>query len=122
MMDDRTRRLGQHTAQTAPTWATPALGPVPADPAARRDWEHKAAAIAAYRETYGYDHPGDPIGPEPSHQAPPSGPPGTRRSPPSARPTDPASAPCPTVGCGCSATPTPPRPPGHPATPARNYA
>ena len=70
MMDDRTRRLGQHTAQTAPAWATQALGPVPAAPAARRDWERKAAAIAAYREMYGYDHPGDPIGPEPSHQAP----------------------------------------------------
>ena len=70
MMDDRTRRLGQHTAQTAPTWAVTALGPVPANSAARRDWEHKAAAIAAYREMYGYDHPGDPIGPEPSHQAP----------------------------------------------------
>ena len=70
MMDDRTRRLGQHTAQTAPAWAVPALGPVPADPAARRDWEHKAAAIAAYREMYGYDHPDDPIGPEPSRQAP----------------------------------------------------
>jgi hypothetical protein len=39
-------------------------------PVARRDWEHKAAAIAAYRETYGFDHPGDPIGPEPSQQAP----------------------------------------------------
>jgi conjugative relaxase-like TrwC/TraI family protein len=70
MMDDRTRRLGQHTAQTAPTWAVTALGPVPANSAARRDWEYKAAAIAAYREMYGYDHPGDPIGPEPSHQAP----------------------------------------------------
>ena len=70
MMDDRTRRLGQHTAQTAPTWAVTALGPVPANSAARRDWEHKAAAIAAYREMYEYDHPGDPIGPEPSHQAP----------------------------------------------------
>jgi hypothetical protein len=70
MMDDRTRRLGQHTAQTAPAWAITALGPVPADPAARRDWEHHAAAIAAYRETYGYNHPGDPIGPEPGHQAP----------------------------------------------------
>jgi hypothetical protein len=43
---------------------------VPADPAARQDWERKAASIAAYREMYGYDHPGDPIGPEPSHQAP----------------------------------------------------
>jgi hypothetical protein len=70
MMDDRTRRLGQHTAQTAPVWAIRALGPVPADPAARHGWEHKASAIAAYREMYGYDHPGDPIGPEPSHHAP----------------------------------------------------
>jgi len=70
MMDDRTRRLGEHTAQTAPAWATQALGPVPTAPATRRDWQRKAAAIAAYREMYGYDHPGDPIGPEPSHQAP----------------------------------------------------
>jgi hypothetical protein len=70
MMDDRTRRLGRHTAQTAPAWAITALGPVPAAPAARRDWEHKVAAIAAYREMYGYDHPGDPSGPEPSHQTP----------------------------------------------------
>ena len=28
LMDDRTRRLGQHTARTAPTWALAALGPV----------------------------------------------------------------------------------------------
>ena len=70
MMDDRTRRLGQHTAETAPAWAVQALGPVPASPAARQDWERKAAPIAAYREMYGYAHPGDPIGPEPSHQAP----------------------------------------------------
>ena len=39
MMDDRTRRLGQHTAQTAPAWAVSALGPVPAEPAARHRWE-----------------------------------------------------------------------------------
>ena len=70
MMDDRTRRLGQHTGAAAPTWAVTALGPVPANSAARRDWEHQAAAIAAYRQMYGYDHPEDPIGPEPSHQAP----------------------------------------------------
>ena len=101
MMDDRKQRLGQHAAQTAPAWAVNALGPVPADPAARRDWETKAASIAAYRETYGYDHPDDPIGPEPSHETHrTSGPPGTRRSSPSARPTDPTSAPCPTAGCG----------------------
>src|SRR5262249_14908163 len=42
----------------------------PAEPDARRDWERKAAPIAAYREMYGYDYPGDPIGPEPSHQSP----------------------------------------------------
>jgi hypothetical protein len=70
LMDDRTRRLGQRTAQTVPTWAIKALGPVPADPAARQDWACKAAPTAVYREMYGYDHPGDPIGPEPSHQAP----------------------------------------------------
>jgi hypothetical protein len=69
-MHDRTRRLGQHAAQIAPAWAIAALGPVPADTASRRDWERKASPIAAYRETYGYDHPGDPIGPEPAHDAP----------------------------------------------------
>jgi conjugative relaxase-like TrwC/TraI family protein len=69
-MDDRTRRLGQHTASTRPAWAITALGPVPADPAACQAWETKAAWIAAYRETYGYGHPADPIGPEPSRQTP----------------------------------------------------
>jgi len=39
-------------------------------PAGRSQWEHKASAIAAYRETYGHDHPSDPIGPEPSRQTP----------------------------------------------------
>jgi hypothetical protein len=70
MMDDRTQRLGQHAAQTSPAWAVTALGPVPADAAARLAWQTKAAPIAAYRETYGYGHPDDPIGPEPSHQTP----------------------------------------------------
>ena len=70
MMDDRTQRLGQHAAQTGPAWAVAALGPVPADAVARRAWQTKAAWIAAYRETYGYDHSGDPIGPEPSHRTP----------------------------------------------------
>ncbi len=41
-----------------------------ADPAACQDWARKAASIAAYREMYGYDHPSDPIGPEPGHQTP----------------------------------------------------
>ena len=70
MMDDRTERLGEYTARTAPAWATQALGQVPADAAARRVWENKAAAIAAYREMYGYSHPGDSIGPEPGRQVP----------------------------------------------------
>jgi hypothetical protein len=70
MMDDRAQRLGQHAAQTGPAWAVTALGAVPADAAARRAWQIKADSIAAYRETYGYDHPDDPIGPEPSHQTP----------------------------------------------------
>jgi hypothetical protein len=69
MMDDRTRRLGQHTARAVPAWAISALGSVPADPAARHRWAQQAAPIAAYREIYGYDHPGDPIGPEPSRDS-----------------------------------------------------
>ena len=70
MMDDRTQRLGQHAAQTGPAWAVTALGPAPADTAARQAWQTEAARIAASRETYGYDHSGDPIGPEPSHRTP----------------------------------------------------
>jgi hypothetical protein len=70
MMDGRKQRLGQHAAQTAPAWAVKALGPVPGDRADRHEWEQKAASIGAYREMYGYQHPGDPIGPEPSHDSP----------------------------------------------------
>jgi AAA domain/TrwC relaxase len=70
MMDDRKQRLGQHAAETAPAWAIKALGPIPADPDGRAGWEHKAASIAAYRETYGHSHPTDPVGPEPAHDSP----------------------------------------------------
>jgi hypothetical protein len=70
MMDDRKQRLGEHAAQTAPAWADTALGAVPGDPAARQEWVHKASAIGAYREMYGYQHPADPIGPEPAHDSP----------------------------------------------------
>jgi hypothetical protein len=70
MMDDRTQRLGQHAARTGPAWAVNTLGPVPADEAGRRSWQTKAACIGAYREMYGYGHPADPIGPEPSRQTP----------------------------------------------------
>ena len=70
LMDDRTRRLGQHLGQHPPAWAITALGPVPADLAARHGWEQKASVIGAYREMYGYGHPDDPIGPEPAHTTP----------------------------------------------------
>ena len=70
MMDDRKQRLGQHAAEHAPAWAVKALGPVPSDGAARQGWERKAASIGAYREMYGYDHPDDPIGAEPTHDSP----------------------------------------------------
>ena len=70
MMDDRTQRLGQHTVQTTPTWAITALGPLPGNPATRREWERKAASIAAYREIFGHEHPDDPIGPEPCQEVP----------------------------------------------------
>ncbi|HUZ50910.1 MAG TPA: MobF family relaxase, partial [Streptosporangiaceae bacterium] len=69
-MDDRTRRLGEHTAQTQPAWARQALGPVPGDPAARAGWEHRASLVAAYRERYGHARPADPIGPAPGTTSP----------------------------------------------------
>ncbi|HET9967952.1 MAG TPA: MobF family relaxase [Streptosporangiaceae bacterium] len=65
LMDARKTRIGEHTAEHAPPWAVNALGPVPASPPARLAWQHRAASIGAYRELHGYDHPADPIGPEP---------------------------------------------------------
>jgi TrwC relaxase/AAA domain len=70
MMDGRKQRLGEHAAQTTPAWAVTALGAVPTDPAARQEWTQKAASIGAYREMYGYQHPAEPIGPEPTHDSP----------------------------------------------------
>ena len=70
LMDDRTRRLGQHLAQRPPAWAITALGSVPVDPAARHSWQRKASFIGAYREMYGYHHPDDPLGPEPAPTTP----------------------------------------------------
>ena len=69
-MDGRQTRLGQHVAEHPPLWATQALGDVPDDPAARPQWEDKAGKIAAYREQYGWDHPGRAIGPEPNTTSP----------------------------------------------------
>jgi hypothetical protein len=119
MMDDRKQRIGQHIAQHPPLWAIKALGLVPADPAARQEWQNKAASIGGYRETYAYDHPATRSALNPPATRRTSVPPGVRRSSPSARPTGPMSALCPTAGSGSSVTPTPPRPPGRPGTSAR---
>jgi hypothetical protein len=69
-MDARKDRLGEFTAQAAPLWAVHGLGPVPEGPLERLDWEQRAAHVAAYRELLGYDHPAEPIGPEPSGDSP----------------------------------------------------
>jgi AAA domain/TrwC relaxase len=64
-MDDRTARLGEHAAETAPAWALRGLGAVPEDPTERLDWTTRASALAAYREAYSYADAAEPIGPEP---------------------------------------------------------
>ena len=69
-MDARKERIGEHAAEHAPPWAVTALGPVPAHPLDRPDWQKRAAAIGAWRELSGYQHPADPIGPEPVAAAP----------------------------------------------------
>jgi hypothetical protein len=69
-MDARKDRIGEHAADRALPWAVSALGPVPIHPVDRLDWQRKASSIGAYRELSGYDHPADPIGPEPVAAAP----------------------------------------------------
>jgi hypothetical protein len=70
LMDARTHRIGEHAASHPPSWATGALGEVPEHPLDRLAWQKRAAAIGAWRELSGYDHPADPIGPEPAAAAP----------------------------------------------------
>jgi hypothetical protein len=65
-MDDRQRRIGEHAAQERPLWATQALGRVPDGPHQRAGWQAKAGQLGAYREMFGWDHPGEAIGPEPA--------------------------------------------------------
>jgi hypothetical protein len=70
VMDDRRRRIGEHAAASSLPWAVATLGAVPDDSAARLAWQQQAAAIGAYRELSGHDHPGDPVGPEPAANSP----------------------------------------------------
>jgi len=69
-MDARKDRIGEHAAEHALPWAVSALGPVPAHPVDRLDWQRRASSLGAWRELSGHDHPGDPIGPEPVAAAP----------------------------------------------------
>jgi len=99
LMDARMDRIGEHAADRPPAWALGALGPVPGHPLDRLAWQQRAAAIGAWRELSGYDHPVDPIGPNRSRPPPTRAPSGTSPWPPSARPTAPMSAVCPMAGC-----------------------
>ena len=69
-MDARKDRIGEHAAEHELSWAVAALGPVPAHPLDRLDWQKRAASIGAWRELSGYHHPADAIGPEPVTAAP----------------------------------------------------
>ena len=70
LMDARKARIGEHAAEHALPWAISALGPVPSHPVDRLDWQQRASSIGAWRELSGYDHPTNPIGPEPIAAAP----------------------------------------------------
>ncbi len=65
-MDDRQRRIGEHAACEAPLWVTQALGQVPDGAEARAEWQARAGRLGAYREVFGWNHPGEAIGPGPA--------------------------------------------------------
>lgn len=63
--DDRRHELGAQAAQAQEPWAVQTLGPVPGDPLARAQWEHKAGWAAAYRELTAHTAQDDPLGAAP---------------------------------------------------------
>jgi hypothetical protein len=65
-LDERTADLGARAALRPPRWALDRLGPVPRDPAGRREWASRAGPVAAYREQYGLTDQDRPIGREPA--------------------------------------------------------
>jgi AAA domain/TrwC relaxase len=69
-MDARKERIGEHAAEHALPWAVNTLGAVPEHPLERLDWQRRASAIGAYRELYGYGHPTEAMGPEPTADTP----------------------------------------------------
>jgi len=70
LMDARKERIGEHAARNALPWAVSTLGPVPEDPVTRLEWQQRASLIGAYRELSGYNHPTEPVGPEPATGSP----------------------------------------------------
>jgi hypothetical protein len=70
LMDERKDRIGAHAATSTLPWAVTALGPLPENQQERGEWQRRASSIGAWRELSGYDHPADPIGPEPVTGAP----------------------------------------------------
>jgi len=63
--DRRRHELEALVAEQQPQWAREALGPVPDEPLARAEWEHKAGWAASYREWAGYTDEADPLGTPP---------------------------------------------------------
>ncbi|MEP6651347.1 MAG: AAA family ATPase, partial [Lapillicoccus sp.] len=63
--DNRRRELGVEAAQDPPQWAAEALGPVPTQPLARLDWEHRAGVVSAWRELAGHADAEDALGAAP---------------------------------------------------------
>jgi len=74
-MDSRKVRIGEHAAYAEPAWAIAAAGPAPTDPLDRLDWERCISHVGAYRELYAWDHPTEPVGPEPAGTSPRNAPP-----------------------------------------------
>ncbi|MGD9991444.1 AAA family ATPase [Pseudonocardia sp.] len=62
--DERAADLAAELAETPPSWALDALGPVPDDLAERQAWQQRAAVVAGYRELSAH-HDDDALGPAP---------------------------------------------------------
>ncbi|MQA63401.1 MAG: relaxase domain-containing protein [Actinophytocola sp.] len=63
--DERRDALADDVLAHAQQWAVEALGPPPADEAARAVWARKASVVAAHRELTGHDDPAAAIGAAP---------------------------------------------------------
>jgi hypothetical protein len=64
-MDARKERLGAQRRRRRTALGGQRTRRCPEDPVARIAWQQRSASIGAYRELAGYNHPVDPIGPEP---------------------------------------------------------